>query len=347
MWRKFARHRLGLVSLWVFGAIALVCLFADFFAPYSVSSRSPYINMPPQRIHFIDAEGRFHLRPFVYGIEATFDRQRAQRVFVEDRTVTHRLQLLPQRATPTGPGGLQLVGVEDGGALHLLGTDRLGRDFLSRLLFGGRITLGIMLVATLAATLIGTAVGLISGYRGGRFDLVTQRVVEVFQSLPDLPLWMALSAVISPRASASWVLVGISLIFALLRWAEIARQIRGKALALREVDYVTAAGALGGSTPRILFFHLLPGVTTHLIVVATLMMPYFILAESILSFLGLGVKPPMTSWGALLSEAQNVGVLRFTPWLLIAGGLITVTVLCLNFIGDALRDAADPHTSKL
>jgi len=331
------------VSLWVFGVIATVCLLADFFAPYPVAQRSSYISMAPQRIYFVDADGRFSLRPFVYGVDATFDRERAQRVFTEDRSDRYELQFLVRR----GDAGLRLVGVEDGGTLNLLGTDRLGRDFLSRLLYGGRISLGIMLVATLTATVLGTVVGLVSGYRGGRFDLITQRVVEVFQSLPDLPLWMSLSAVISPKASPTWVLIGISLIFALLRWAEIARQIRGKALALRDVDYVTAAGALGGSTPRILFFHMLPGVTTHLIVVATLMMPYFILSESILSFLGLGVKPPMTSWGALLSEAQNVGVLRFTPWLLFAGGFITVTVLCLNFIGDALRDAVDPHSSKL
>lgn len=346
MRRRFARHNLGLIGLFVFSTIALLCAFAGFFSPFDLTERSSYINMPPQRVHFVDDEGLLR-RPFVYGVQTSFDRELARRVFVEDRTTRYSLQFFVARRTPQGGSSVRLFGVEEGGTINLLGTDRLGRDFLSRLLYGGRITLGIMLSATLVATIIGTTVGLVSGYYGGRFDMATQRVVEVFQVLPDLPLWMALSAVISPRASSTWVLIGISLIFALLRWAEVARQIRGKALSLRQAEYVTAALALGSSTPRILMFHLLPGVVTHLIVLATLMAPYLILAESILSFLGLGVKPPMTSWGALLSEAQNVSVLHFMPWLLFAGGLITVTVLSLNFVGDALRDAVDPHSSKV
>ena len=241
------------------------------------------------------------------------------------------------------PGNLHLICPAHGGQLFLLGTDRLGRDLMSRMIYGARVSLTVGLIGVAVSLTLGIVIGGIAGYYGGWTDILIQRAMEVIQSFPHLPLWMALSAILPVSWSPLFVYFGITLILGMIDWTHLARAVRSKLLALREEDFCTAAVLMGARPVRIIGRHLLPSFSSHLIASATLMVPGMILGETALSFLGLGVRPPMTSWGVLLSDAQNINVVALYPWLMAPVATVIVAVLAFNFFGDGLRDAADPY----
>ena len=349
MWWRFRRHRVAVVSLAVIGALYLTALFAPFLAPYLVDQRkAQFTQAPPQRLHFRDEAGNFSLRPFVYGMTRQIDPVTLRRTYAEDRTKKYPLQFFVQgeahRLLGFIPSRVHLFGVAAEGTVFLLGTDDLGRDLFSRMLYGSQLSLSIGLVGVALSLLIGITLGGISGYYGGTVDLVIQRVIEMLRSFPSIPLWLALSAALPPHWSILKVYFGITVILSLLGWTDVARVVRGKILSLREDDFTMAARLAGVREHSIIARHLLPAFMSQLIVIVSLAIPGMILAETALSFLGLGLRPPVVSWGVLLQQAQNVRTVALQPWLLTPVGLVIVTVLAFNFLGDGLRDAADPYS---
>ncbi len=349
MWRRFKRHRLARVGGLILGLLFIVIVFAPFFAPYDYAKsdlRATYI--PPQKIHFIDQDGKFHFWPFTYKLQRQLDPKTYQLRYTEDTSQKYFLRLFVHgweyRLFGIIGSDLHFVGVEQDGSLFLFGTDAHGRDLLSRILFGGRLTLLIALTATAISGIIGSILGGISGYYSGAMDIVIQRAVEAFRCFPELPLWMALSAALPRDWNPVYTIYGIIGIFALLNWPVIAREVRGKALSYREEDFVLAARSIGASDRRIILRHILPQALSHIIVALTVTIPWLILGESTLSFLGLGIQPPMASWGSLMEKAQNFQTLGQHPWIMIPGLFIMVTVLAFSFLGDGLRDAADPFS---
>ncbi len=234
---------------------------------------------------------------------------------------------------------------EEGGVVFLLGTDRLGRDLFSRILFGAQVSLTVGLLGVLISLALGSFIGTMSGFYGGAVDSIVQRVVEVLLAFPQIPLWLALAAAVPANWSSLKVYFGITLVLSIVNWAGLSRQVRAKALALRDMDFVTAARLAGTGDARIIARHLLPNIISHVLVVATLSIPSMILGETALSFLGLGIRPPMTSWGVLLSEAQYTRVLMRQPWLITPVAFVIAVVIAFNFVGDGLRDAADPYAT--
>lgn len=347
MWWKFRRHKLAVIS-----AIFLICmygmtLFVEFFAPYELKTRhTAYIYSPPQSVHWFDEEGNFQ-RPFVYGWKQTLDMETMKRTYAEDTTKTYPIRFFHRGEPYTMLGfinsDLHLVGVEEGGQLFLLGTDRLGRDMLSRTIYGARISLTIGLLGISFSFALGLLFGGMAGYFGGWIDNVVQRITEVIRSFPELPLWMALSALLPVNWSPLWIFFGITLILALLDWTGLARAVRSKLLALREEDYASAAVLMGAKPHRVIIWHLFPGIFSHLVASATLSIPAMILGETALSFLGLGLRPPITSWGVLLNEAQNINIVAIYPWLILPVVPVILVILAFNFLGDGMRDAADPY----
>ncbi len=346
MWWKFKRHKLALIS-----GIFLVILYAmiaivEFLAPYNLHTRNvDFIHSPPQAVHLFN-EGTF-VGPFVYGRDMRLDLDTLRRVYTEDRT-----DIQPLRFFCSGDAykfwGLfdattHLVCPAEGGQFFLLGSDRLGRDVLSRILYGARISLTIGLLGITMSFVLGIVIGGLAGYHGGMFDLIVQRIIEVLQSIPSIPLWMALAAIMPVTWSPIVIYLGITAILGLLDWTGLARAVRSKLLALREEDYVLAAQLMGAKSGRIIGRHLVPGFMSHLIATATLAIPGMILGETALSFLGLGLRPPITSWGILLTEARSVSVIAFYPWLLFPTIPVILVILAFNFLGDGLRDAADPY----
>lgn len=331
-----------------FFSVVLVCVvFADFVAPYGANEISSFNNVPPQRLRFRDEEGNWRWRPFVYGLSRKFDLNTGVIEWRQDTNREYPVHFFVTGSEYTILGikcRIHLFGTE-GGPLYLFGTDSIGRDVLSRVLHGGRVSLAIGLVSTLISLGLGTIGGLISGYFGGYLDAIIQRVVELFVIIPDVPLGLALAAFLPPDLAPLVLMSGIAVVLSVVSWGNVARQIRGKTLALRRNDYVRAAVSIGASTPRVMFKHILPSLYSHLIVLATLTLPQVILAESSLSFLGFGVRPPMSSWGSLLKDAQNLRVIALYPWEMLPGIAVVLTVLSLNFIGDALRDAFDPYSA--
>jgi peptide/nickel transport system permease protein len=346
IWWRFRKHRLAMVSLWFLLAGYASIPFVEFLSPYAVRSRhADYVYFGSQRVHVFH-EGRF-TGPFVYGQTMTISMENLKREYAEDRSRRYRVQLLargePYWMWGLWPSDLHLFGVEEGGTLFLLGTDRLGRDMLSRIIYAGRISLTVGLVGITVSFVLALVLGGLSGYYGGMVDIAIQRVIEVIRSFPELPLWMALSAALPARLDPILVYVGITIILGLIEWTGLARSVRGKLLAVREEDFAMAAVLMGGSPAYIIRRHLLPAFTSHLIVSATLSIPHMILGETALSFLGLGLRPPITSWGVLLSEAQNMNAVVLYPWLLFPVAMVVLTVLAFNFLGDGLRDASDPY----
>lgn len=346
MWWRFRRHRLALVSgiflIFVYASI-LIC---EFLAPYHLHTRNvDAIYAPPQSVHVWRDGGL--VAPYVYGRTATLDMNSLARVYTDDPADVQTLRFFCRgdsyRFWGAIPGNLHLVCPAEGGTLYLLGTDRLGRDNLSRIIYGARISLTIGIVGVAFSFVLGIIIGGLAGYHGGAFDMIVQRLTEVLQSLPSIPLWMALAAIIPVTWSPLLVYLGITVILAMLDWTGLARAVRSKLLSLREEDYVTAARLAGAGSRRIIGRHLVPGFMSHLIASATLAIPGMILGETALSFLGIGLRAPTTSWGILLTEARGVSVIALYPWLLLPVVPVILVVLAFNFLGDGLRDAADPH----
>ena len=346
MWWKLKRHRLAVISGAILGLLYLSTLVSEILAPYGVHSRhTDFIFAPPQQVHLFD-QGRF-VGPFVYGFDYSLDMSNLQRDYSPNLG-----QVQPIRFFCLGddydfwgliPGRFHLVCPAQNGTLFLLGTDRLGRDMLSRVIYGTRISLTIGLIGISISFTLGIIIGGLAGYYGGWADAITQRVIEIIRSFPELPLWMALSAALPVTWSPLWVYFGITLILGFLDWTGLARAVRSKFLALREEDFATAAVLMGASPRRVIFRHLLPSFMSHLIASATISIPSMILGETALSFLGLGLRSPITSWGVLLTEAQNINVVALYPWLMLPVVPVFTVVLAFNFFGDGLRDAADPY----
>ncbi|MCL6414842.1 ABC transporter permease [Aestuariirhabdus sp. Z084] len=346
MWWKFKKHKLALYSAVFLILLYLSILICEFLAPYNLHSRHvDSIYSPPQPVHLFH-EGEW-VGPFVYGWNQTLDMDRLLRIYSEDTEKIYKISFFcsgeSYRFWGMVEANLHLACVEQGGTMFLMGTDRLGRDMLSRIIYGTRISITIGLVGITLSMIMGIIIGSLAGYYGGWVDNVVQRIIEVIRSFPELPLWMALSAIIPVTWSPLWVFFGITLILALMDWTGLARAVRSKLLALREEDYASAAQLMGASPPRIIRKHLLPGFFSHLIASATLSIPAMILGETALSFLGLGLRPPITSWGVLLAEAQNVNVVAIYPWLMLPVVPVICVILAFNFMGDGLRDAADPY----
>ncbi len=347
MWWKFRKHRLALISAVFLAALYLLITMVEFLAPYGLQTRNTdYIHSPPQGVRLFD-QGTF-VGPFVYGRDMTLDMNTLRRVYTDDLTDVQRVRFFchgdAYRFWGLFDADLHLICPAEGGELFLLGTDRLGRDMLSRTLYGARISLTIGLFGIILSFVLGIVIGGIAGYRGGWFDLVTQRVIEVLQAIPSIPLWLALAAIMPVTWSPIVVYLGITLILGLLDWTGLARGVRSKLFSLREEDYVLAAQLMGAGSSRIIGRHLVPGFMSHLIASATLAIPGMILGETALSFLGLGLRPPITSWGILLTEARDVSVIAFYPWLLAPMIPVFLVILAFNFMGDGMRDAADPYS---
>jgi peptide/nickel transport system permease protein len=346
MWWKLKRHRLAVIS----GAVLMVLygsiLISEFLAPYGLNSRhNDFIFAPPQHIHLFQ-DGRF-IGPYVYGYDYHLDMKTLKRVYTVNPAKVQPLRFFCRGDSYWYWGlveaDIHLLCAAEGGSAFLLGTDRLGRDMLSRILYGARISLTIGIVGISISFVIGLTLGGLAGYYGGWIDSLVQRLIEIIRSFPELPLWMALSAILPVNWSPLLVYFGITLILGMIDWTGLGRAVRSKLLALREEDFATAAMLMGASPRRIIVRHLLPSFMSHLIASATLSIPSMILGETALSFLGLGLRPPITSWGVLLNEAQNINVVALYPWLMLPVVPVIVTVLAFNFLGDGLRDAADPY----
>lgn len=349
MWYKFSRHRLAVICGVIVLLLYVVAAFVEFVAPYDPEAQnaaSAY--QAPTRVHFFDAEGRFHFQPFVYGSTSQRNLDTFELEFVEDDSVRHPISMFVQgdayRLWGLFPSRLHLFGVEDSDVrFYLLGADRQGRDVFSRIIHGTRLSMSIGLAGVVLSFFIGIVVGGVSGYYGGRIDMVTQRVIEFVRSMPTIPLWLGLAAALPAHWSVMQVYFAITVILSLIGWTGLAQVVRGRALALREEDFIMAARLSGTSRTRIIFKHMVPSFMSHIIAALTLAVPEMIIAETALSFLGLGLRYPAISWGVLLQEAQNLRSVALAPWLLAPGAMVVVAVLALNFLGDGLRDAADPY----
>ncbi len=349
MWWRFKKHRLAVISAAVVVGFYLVVVGADFLA-YSDpdASEAQRSLMPPQAIHWFEG---WRLRPHVYGLKGARDPQTFKRVYQADPS-----QKIPIRFFAEGfeyrflgviPTTRHLIGV-DGDldatkTIFLLGTDVQGRDLWSRLVYGTRVSLTIGLFGVTVSLVLGVVLGGLSGFYGGVTDTLIQRVIEILRSIPTIPLWMGLAAALPREWSVLQVYFAITIIISLLGWTELARVVRGRFLALREEDFVVSARLVGCSQMRTIFVHMVPSFMSHIIAATTLALPAMIISETALSFLGLGLRPPAISWGVLLQHAQNVQTVAISPWLMLPAVPVTIVVIAFNFLGDGLRDAADPY----
>jgi len=345
---KFKKHRLAVISLYVIVLIYVIAIFADFLAPYAPLRMSKDFHfLPPSRIHFFNADGDFHGKPFVYGVDQKMDMNSLQVSYVEDRTAMYDINFFVRgyqyKLFGFIPLDIHLFGVDENRSMiALFGTDELGGDRFSRVLVGSQVSLTIGLVGISISFFLGILFGGISGYFGGIADLLIQRLIEFIRSIPTIPLWMAMSAAIPANVTITQRYFLIVVILSLIGWTGLARVVRGKFLALREEDFITAARLDGAGGLRIIFIYLLPSFWSHIIANISLSIPGMILGETALSFLDLGMRDPAISWGILLKEAQSIAAIA-TGWPLIPALAVIIVVLAFSFIGDGLRDAADPY----
>jgi peptide/nickel transport system permease protein len=349
MWRRFRKHRLAMIGAVAVILFYLVVLFADFLAYVNPEASDAQRGLiAPQSVHWF-LDGQF--LPHVYGMVGKRDPATFKRVYTEDPT-----QIIPLTFFAPGfeyklfglfPTNIHLIGVKDANpeeTLFLLGTDLEGRDMWSRIAFATRTSLTIGLVAVAVSLVLGVILGGISGFYGGPADTVIQRTIEILRSVPTIPLWMGLAAAMPKTWSIQQVYFTITIIISLIGWTELARVVRGRFLSLRQEDFVTAADLVGASQSRIIFVHMVPLFLSHIIAATTLALPAMIISETALSFLGLGLRPPAISWGVLLQQAQNVQTVALSPWLLLPAVPVILVILAFNFLGDGLRDAADPYS---
>ena len=350
MWWKYRRHKMAMISAGVVILLYLVAIFCEAAAPYDPEEYFlKYKMAPPSKIHIRDAEGRFHL-PFVYKIDRTRDPETLRDLYNEDTTSRYPITFFVRGSEYEMWGlwksDLHLFGLpvpQDEQGVFLLGADRLGRDLFTRMCYGARISLSIGLVGVLLSVTVGIILGGISGYYGGTLDTIIQRVIEFIRTVPNIPLWMALSAAVPKDWPVIRVYFAITVLLSLISWTGMARVVRGRFLALREDDFVLAARLAGANEMRIILRHMLPSFLSYIIASLTLSIPRMILSETGLSYLGLGLRSPAISWGVLLKDAQNVRSLALTPWVLLPALAVILTVMAFNFVGDGLRDAADPY----
>ena len=349
MWWRFRKHRLAVASAIVIIGFYLAVLGADFLAYADPNaSEAQRSLMPPQPIYWFEG---WRFRPYVYAVKGRRDPRTFKRVYQADPT-----QKIPIRFLARGfeykflgliPADRHVIGVDTGldatKTIFLLGTDVQGRDLWSRLIYGTRISMTIGLVGVTLSLFLGVVLGGLSGFYGGVMDTVIQRLIEILRSIPTIPLWMGLAAALPRDWSILQIYFAITIIISLLGWTELARVVRGRFLALREEDFVISARLVGCTQPRIIFVHMVPSFMSHIIAATTLALPAMIISETALSFLGLGLRPPAISWGVLLQQAQNVQTVAISPWLMIPAAPVIVAVLAFNFLGDGLRDAADPY----
>lgn len=348
MWMRFKKHKLALFSMWFVFALYFVALFAEFLAPFDPElADKKTVFHPPQSVHFFDENWSF--KPYADAYKLTRDPETLAPKYVLDdgRKVEleffargHEYKLLWLFETD-----LHLFGPKNHGErFYIAGSDRLGRDMLSRVIYGARYTLSLGLFGVAISVILGIILGGISGYYGGKIDWVIQRVIEYIISLPTIPIWLALASALPKNWPPHYQYLAITVIISLIGWTQLARVVRGRFLALRSEVFVVAAQLDGCSEWRVIFRHMLPSLASHIIAAVTLAIPMMILSETSLSFLGLGLQPPAISWGVLLKEAQNIRSISAAPWLFLPGAMVVASVLALNFMGDGLRDAADPYS---
>lgn len=349
MWKRFRRNRIAHISLYVLGFMYLIAIFADFIAPYAQDQRmSKFRYAPPTSIHFFD-EGRLS-KPFVRAMETPhMDKETFRRVFQGNPNSKVPIRFFvrgaPYKLFKIIPTDIHLWGTDDPDApVFLMGADRFGRDLFSRVLYGSQVSMSVGLVGVFLTVIIGSLLGVASGYFGGAVDLLIQRIIEILNAIPTLPLWLALAAIVPPTWSSVTTYFMITVILSFIGWTGLGRTVRGLTLRLQNSDLVMAARCIDAPPSRILVKHMLPHSYSIIIVSASLAVPSMIIGETALSFLGLGIRPPMVSWGVLLSDAQNVSNLAFYPWLLWPASFVILVVLAFNFVGDGARDATDPFT---
>jgi peptide/nickel transport system permease protein len=349
MWWRFKKHRMAMIGTVVVILLYMTALFCEFLAPNNPNRiGATYRLAPPMAVRFVDLEGRFSLRPFVYGLKRERNPVTMAWIYENDDTAKHPLRFLtqgePYKLWGIFDARLRLVGIDDPDTtLFLLGADELGRDVFSRIIHGARISMSIGLLGVIISLGLGMLLGGLSGYLGGWVDVVIQRIIEMLQSLPQIPLYMALAAAMPLNWSSTRVYFIMITILSVIGWSGMARVVRGRFLSLREEDFVKAARFCGSGELRIIFRHMMPSFLSHIIASTTLAVPAMILSETALSFLGVGLRPPAVSWGVLLQEAQNIRTVAYSPWLLSPGVAVIVAVIAFNFMGDGLRDAADPY----
>jgi peptide/nickel transport system permease protein len=349
VWRRFKKNKLSVIGGVVVILLYILAAFAEFLAPYMELHTSTALSrIPPQRLHFFDKDGKFHLRPFVYGFKTTRDPRSFRKIIVEDTAQKFDIHFFIRgdeyKFWGLWRSNIHLFGVKEPGFIYLFGADNHGRDLLTRMIYGTRISLSVGLLGVAMGLFFGAVLGTISGYYGGWVDIGMQRMVELLSAFPAIPLWMALAAALPPELGPLRRYFLITVILSFLSWGGLSRVVRGIILSYREKDFVMAAKACGVSEWKILFVHLIPGAISYLIVSATLAIPGMIFGETALSFLGVGMRPPLTSWGVLLEEARQLNVVMNYPWLLWPAACVLILVVAVNFLGDGLRDAADPYS---